>query len=845
MTNWTIKKINNKNSKYDFRLVAKNNNYSNVNFFKYSIFRILVSLSSYLTNGIIFKNSFFKIEYQKKTPAIFNFSILKTNKSTKYLTASDDLSRIIFVENSDKKYYSMLSLPDTKVFPSLYEFEEVNNVNKYINQNKKSYSHIKFTKNNRYIITGYLNLSEDIGLILDLLKFNYKKSNLTRCKISDSKIINELKKLFKLSKKKIKSYCLLVVEFTNNYFFEIEYIIPITFDEYLTYLYDLMLPFKYDINDINNIKDKRIKYYDNNDIERNAFAIDPNGSKDRDDAISAFYIKNNKIVNHNDNPTHIKLIVHISDTLSYINPSDNNYYYHYCKYKCNTDYLDKHNLPMMDRLLSENFLSLDGDNKSAITINMLYRIIDNKKFLIKPYPDNVYIHQSKNLNIYGTTYTKFSESFKFNKEDNFNNNNFIKRNIINCNKKLIRDYNEFIHEGSSLFPNDKKKSLANNLKQLYIFFVNSLNHTGKDSLIKVTSNLIREKKDGITNIYLDFLPSDMWCHSLVEYTALESNIYFSYFMYLKNDLGDQLYISIDEIKKVNNILGSKNLNLLFDNIFKNKKVKASKSGIYRNLYCPSLNNDYYLNEKIIKIIKKIYYKFKVYSVVLEKFIEKYDYKYSDKFEMSRFLKLILALRQVLLLINSNTNLDVSLKLISDEIKMKAKYSFFPFAHYDICSLLYTHATSPMRRFLDINVHNFIFNNSTTYLYRNIDLDGINLSFNVGKYINQLVNNHKFAELIELNQNLITNVKIIDEKTIGFIDLNNFFKFTKNFNLKSGVNKVELKLDKYNLPIIEINKKGKKFDVFSLMLNREEKKLRPKITPFLQKILSVKKVDKIC
>ena len=52
--NWELKRINNKNSKYDFRIIpSKNKDYSEVNFFETSYFRQLVSLSSYLTNGLI------------------------------------------------------------------------------------------------------------------------------------------------------------------------------------------------------------------------------------------------------------------------------------------------------------------------------------------------------------------------------------------------------------------------------------------------------------------------------------------------------------------------------------------------------------------------------------------------------------------------------------------------------------------------------------------------------------------------------------------------------------------------------------------------------------------------
>ena len=74
MIKWGIIKINN-NSKYDFRLIPSiNNNFSDVNFFKHSFFRILVSLSSYLTDGIISDNN--NIFYQ----------VISNNKGSNFLS---------------------------------------------------------------------------------------------------------------------------------------------------------------------------------------------------------------------------------------------------------------------------------------------------------------------------------------------------------------------------------------------------------------------------------------------------------------------------------------------------------------------------------------------------------------------------------------------------------------------------------------------------------------------------------------------------------------------------------------------------------------------------------------
>ena len=93
---------------------------------------------------------------------------------------------------------------------------------------------------------------------------------------------------------------------------------------------------------------------------------------------------------------------------------------------------------------------------------------------------------------------------------------------------------------------------------MYIFFVNSLNHTGKDTLIKLPSNLVKENN----NIYLDFSPVEMWSHSLIEYTALEANIYFAYIMYAQNTYnlvrkGGILYLNRKDISDIIKKIGKK------------------------------------------------------------------------------------------------------------------------------------------------------------------------------------------------------------------------------------------------------------------------------------------------
>jgi len=843
---WNINIIKNKNSKYDFRLVG--NNYSEINFFKHSYFRILVSLSSYLSQGNIFCKDFFKIKYSSRVPAIFDFSIDKNNtKPDKYLTINKSLQYFEFIDKSKKEKIYKLSLNDTKIFSSLFFYNEVSDINQFIRENINAYKH---TNNiDLFLTTGWVKFDKNKKyFIIDLLKYDKtsKKTILTRCKIFDKKIVNQL-----VIKKNISSYCIVFISFNN--FFSIKNIIPITYDEYITYIYDLMLPYKYDFNDINYSENimKPINYK-NNDIERYAFAIDPTGSKDRDDAISCFFYNNNKMVFDNFKATHIKLIVHISDTLNYIKPNNKNYYYHYCKYKCNTDYLDKFNLPMMDRILSEEILSLDGDKNNAISISLTYKIIDKYKFIIKQFPEEVKVNRSNNVNVFGTTYKKFSESYGLEPKKFFDNKNFTDRLIINCNKKIKRDINQFIYEGESKYPNEIKRLIANNLKQLYIYFVNSLNHTGKDTLIKIPSNLVREKHFKKSNIFLEFSPVEMWSHSLIEYTALESNIYFSYLMYLKSinkiSKSENTYIfDYKTIIQLNEELGKKNVNLILNNFINDKKVKSSYHGLYRNLYSPG-KKEFYLNEEIRNLLLKLNKSSSNNNELLEKFFYKFEYKFvKNKINTIIFFKILLALREILLLLNSKSNLEISTKLISKELKMKAKYETFPVSHLDICSLLYTHATSPMRRFIDINVHHLIFNSkSSNYIKFNVDIDGLNNSVNIGKFIHQLVNSNRFIELITFNDKLILTAELIDKKKnlIGFNEIINFYSFNENF--KVSKNKVLIKMDSYNLPTLKIVDQNKKtFNIFFHMLRKESENIRNKCQILLEKIFLIKKVKYIC
>ena len=100
MVNWFIKKIKNDKTDFDFRLKNESNteDYSKINFKSHDIFRMLVSLSTHLTNGIIKDNlNFYKILYNKDIPAIFDFKLIpfKNGKNESYMTISNNMKTIL------------------------------------------------------------------------------------------------------------------------------------------------------------------------------------------------------------------------------------------------------------------------------------------------------------------------------------------------------------------------------------------------------------------------------------------------------------------------------------------------------------------------------------------------------------------------------------------------------------------------------------------------------------------------------------------------------------------------------------------------------------------------------
>ena len=95
----------------------------------------------------------------------------------------------------------------------------------------------------------------------------------------------------------------------------------------------------------------------------------------------------------------------------------------------------------------------------------------------------------------------------------------------------------------------------------------------------------------------------------------------------------------------------------------------------------------------------------------------------------------------------------------------------------------------------------------------------------------------------LNAYIVTNVELIDKKfnSIGFIDLVNMFGFSENFGLPDKKCLVELSLDEYNIPFLEVvNSKTykKKFNIFFHMLKKENSKVKNECQKFLEKLFKI-------
>jgi hypothetical protein len=152
--------------------------------------------------------------------------------------------------------------------------------------------------------------------------------------------------------------------------------------EFESILYNSLPTPKYSIKELEKMDD----FYKENDknyrdLKTKAIAIDPPGSRDKDDAISFNIIKSasqsqsQSQSQTNAKPLFLEMFVHISDVPSAINNKFNRYHFFYAFHKLETDYLYGARYPMIDPKLSEstNSLSLIGPDKRTFTVKITYR----------------------------------------------------------------------------------------------------------------------------------------------------------------------------------------------------------------------------------------------------------------------------------------------------------------------------------------------------------------------------------------------------------------------------------------------------------------------------------------
>jgi len=150
--------------------------------------------------------------------------------------------------------------------------------------------------------------------------------------------------------------------------------------------------------------EKMTEYYKENDnkyrdLKTKAIAIDPPGSRDKDDAISFNIIKSKE------KPLFLEMFVHISDVPPALNNKFNRYHFFYAFHKLETDYLYGARYPMIDSNLSEstNSLSLIGPDKRAFTVKTTYRFKPDYKTIFEV-PESVEMYLEKNIKIFATSY---------------------------------------------------------------------------------------------------------------------------------------------------------------------------------------------------------------------------------------------------------------------------------------------------------------------------------------------------------------------------------------------------------------------------------------------------------
>lgn len=446
---------------------------------------------------------------------------------------------------------------------------------------------------------------------------------------------------------------------------------------------------------ISNYYKKNDNLYRDSENKTMGIAIDPPGSKDKDDAISF------NIVYNKSQPVFLEMFVHISDVPPVLNCDFTNYHFYYGFHKLETDYMLGCRYPMIDPNLSEsdNSISLIGPNKRSYTLKITYRYKPNKTKshrYIYDIPEKVEMYLEKNIKIFATTYES------------------IAVNTTDYSKDL--SVNNIYNENSPLVYNDKPIQTLNPIPSEPIPLVNidSIKWENKSDIkSKSDRDFLQNQLDSIAQIYKTLIQSltivqdikpmlqskqyynddytynlrEEWVHRLIEITALESNKYAALILYkkIKNKqfgITDKTIgiLDKDEIIKYNDLFSSqdrflgpiKNNEGIFRGLYYGVKAHNDSPEFVKNTYNKSLPSsllDYVKSYEKITDLPNLYLKFQ-----LDKISQ----------DMSPMEKILATAS----FSQSSDNLGVALYSSGIRPHLNAKLYY------------YTFFTSPMRRIVD-------------------------------------------------------------------------------------------------------------------------------------------------
>jgi hypothetical protein len=319
------------------------------------------------------------------------------------------------------------------------------------------------------------------------------------------------------------------------------------------------------------------------DLGSRAIAIDPPGSKDKDDAISFNVIK------HKGKPIAIEMCVHISDVPPALNTDYTKYHFFYAFHKLETDYMIGARYPMIDSKLSEstNSLSLIGPGKRAYTVKITYRLKPEGKYLFD-IPDKVEMYLEKNIKIFATSYESIATGLTDYSKDLPVDNDYVVKHKLKYNGNPIQTLNPIpcgdkpvniksIKWENSIDTSDESyvQTQIDQLTWIYKLLVRSL------PVVQDLKPLLQTKQYINDDYQYDI--REEWVHRLIEITAVETNKYAALIMYDK--IANENYgISSDKFIGKLNTTQIKKYNELFSSKDRFLGTVEKDEGIFRALY---------------------------------------------------------------------------------------------------------------------------------------------------------------------------------------------------------------------------------------------------------------------